>query len=56
MRMWGCGSSGRTSCYLIARSLMKLDDGLYDDVGMLMDNLDVNVLVSYVDCCMKIFK
>jgi hypothetical protein len=39
-----------------ARRRFGVDSELYDDVGMLMDNLDVDVLVSYVDCCMKIFK
>ena len=39
-----------------ARRRFGVNSELYDDVGMLMDNLDVNVLVSYVDCCMKIFK
>jgi hypothetical protein len=39
-----------------ARRRFHVDSELYDDVGMLMDNLDVNVLVSFVNCCMKIFK
>ena len=28
----------------------------YTNIGLLMNNLDVNVLIPFVDCCMRVFK
>ena len=38
------------------RQRFGVDVGLYENVGAMMDSLDVKVLVVFVDCCMNKFK
>ena len=39
-----------------AREKFNVRNDVYTNVGVLMDSLDVNVLVPFVDCCLKVFK
>ena len=39
-----------------AREKFHVNREEYTDVGRLMNNLDVNVLIPFVDCCMRVFK
>ena len=38
------------------RMKFNVDVTVMNDIGTLMDALDVNVLIPFVDCCIKIFK
>ena len=38
------------------RRKFSVDVTIMNDVGALMDSLDVNVLIPFVDCCMKMLK
>ena len=63
-RVCGCGTGVENEEHVLlscpktdfARKKFDVRSDVYTNVGVLMDSLDVNVLVPFVDCCMKVFK
>ena len=63
-RLCGCGIGVQDESHVLLvcpkteaiRLKFNVDTNVMNDVGTLMDSLDVNVLIPFVDCCMKVFK
>ena len=63
-RLCGCGIGVQDESHVLLvcpkteaiRLKFNVDTNVMNDIGTLMDSLDVNVLIPFVDCCMKVFK
>ena len=63
-RLCGCGLAVETEEHVLlecaktedARRKFHVDTANVDNIGVLMDSLDVKVLIPFVDCCMQVFK
>ena len=64
-RLCGCGSGVEDESHVFlvcpikteaVRHKFNVDTTVMNEIGTLMDSLDVNVLIPFVNCCMKVFK
>ena len=62
-RLCACGGGVEDESHVLlacpkteaVRLKFNVDVSVMNDIGTLMDSLDVNVLIPFVDCCMKYF-
>jgi hypothetical protein len=63
-RLCGCGLAVENEEHVLlecpktesVREKFHIDTALVNDMGLLMDSVDVKVLIPFVDCCLRIFK
>ena len=63
-RLCGCGEAIQDEEHVLlrcpktdfAREKFHVDSNVYPNIAGLMDTLETNVLVPFVDCCARVFK